>query len=165
VFGLLALAFLLVPIVEIYLIIQVGSAIGGWETVGLLIVISLAGACLVRHQGIAILARVQRSLAEGRLPTDPLIDGLLVLIAGALMLTPGFLTDGVGLLLLLPPSRIVVRSSLKKRFAGRVSVGGGAYGGARWTNITVYDTDGTVRPPDRPDEPPSNPIELGPGDD
>ena len=168
-FGLLALAFLVVPIVEIYLIIQVGSAIGGWETVGLLIVISVVGAWLVRFQGLAILARVQRSLAEGKLPTDPLIDGLLVLVAGALMLTPGFLTDGVGLLLLLPPSRLVVRSSLKKRFAGRVSVGGGAYGGpfggVQWTNVTVHDTDGTIRETDGWDEPPSDPIELGPADD
>ena len=168
-FGILALAFLVVPIVEIYLIIQVGSAIGGWETVGLLVLISVVGAWLVRFQGLAILARVQRSLSAGQLPTDPLIDGLLVLVAGALMLTPGFLTDGVGLLLLLPPSRLVVRSSLKKRFAGRVSVGGGAYGGpfgaARWTDVTIHDTAGTIRDADGWEDPPSDSIELGPADD
>jgi UPF0716 protein FxsA len=143
VFGLLALAFLVVPIVEIYLIIQVGSAIGGLETVGLLILVSVVGAWLVRHQGLTILARLQQSLARGEMPTDPLIDGLLVLLAGALMLTPGFLTDAVGLFLLLPPTRLLARTALKRRFAGRISVGRGAYGGpfrdVRWTDVTVYD--------------------------
>jgi len=165
-FGLLLLAFVAVPIIEIYLIIQVGSAIGGWETIGLLILISVVGAWLVRHEGFSILAKVQGSLSQGSVPTNAIIDGMLVLLAGALMLTPGFLTDGIGLVLLLPPSRTVVRNLVKRRFAGRVTVGGGAYGGSftgfgRTDATDVRATDVTPTEGDGRDEPPG-PIELGP---
>ena len=98
-FRFLLLAFIVVPIVELYLIFQVGSVIGGWETFGLLILDSIIGAWLVRREGFSILAKVQDSLTKGEAPTNSIIDGLLVLVAGALMLTPGFLTDGVGLVL------------------------------------------------------------------
>jgi len=166
VFRFLLLAFIVVPIVELYVIIQVGSAIGGWETIGLLVLDSIVGAWLVRREGFSILAKVQASLANGELPTNALIDGLLVLVAGALMLTPGFLTDGLGLVLLLPPTRAIVRAALKKRFAGHVTIAGGPYGApfggpgfteARGTETTVRDTDGD-------DEPPGA-IELGPASD
>lgn len=171
-FRFLVLAFIIVPIIEIYLIVQVGTAIGGWETVGLLVLDSVIGAWLVRREGFSILARVQAALGRGELPTNELIDGLLVLFAGALMLTPGFLTDGLGFALLLPPSRAIVRTVLKARFAGRVSVGGGAYGApfeagfggtgftdVRWTDVTVDGEDDTVVGED--DDPPGA-IELGP---
>ena len=160
-FRFLLLAFIVVPIAELYLIFQVGSVIGGWETFGLLILDSIIGAWLVRREGFSILAKVQGSLTNGEAPTNSIIDGLLVLVAGALMLTPGFLTDGVGLVFLLPPSRAVVRTWLKARFAGRINVGGGAYstsfGGftdVGGSDSTVYDTD--------PDPDPPGPIELGP---
>lgn len=162
-FRFLLLAFIIVPIAELYVIIQVGSAIGGWETIGLLVLDSVIGAWLVRREGFSILAKVQVSLANGELPTNALIDGLLVLVAGALMLTPGFLTDGLGLVLLLPPTRAIVRTGLKKRFAGRITLGGGVYGApfgaggftdVPWTDTTVSDADG--------DEEPPGAIELGP---
>jgi UPF0716 protein FxsA len=162
VFRFLVITFLIVPIIEIYLIVQVGAAIGGWETLGLLVLDSVIGAWLVRREGFSILAGVQAALGRGELPTNELVDGLLVLFAGALMLTPGFLTDGFGFVLLLPPSRAVVRTFLKARFAGRVSVGGGAYGASfggagftdvRWTDVTTVDDEG--------DDPPGA-IELGP---
>ena len=165
-FRILLLAFIVVPIAELYVIIQVGSAIGGWETIGLLILDSVVGAWLVRREGFSILAKVQGSLANGELPTNSLIDGLLVLIAGALMLTPGFLTDGLGLVLLLPPSRTVVRTALKRRFAGRITVAGGPYrgpfGGGDVTDVRW--TDGPAPDADRRDDP-SGPIELGPVSD
>ncbi len=171
-FGILAILFLVIPIVEIYLIIQVGSALGVAETVGLLILISLVGAWLVRREGLGILARLQRSLAEGQLPTNELIDGLLVLFAGALMLTPGFFTDAVGLLLLFPPTRAIVRTILKHRFRGRVQVGGAPLGGSgrsrfgpmMWTDITdVTETD--IGDATYGDDPPPPAIELGPPSD
>lgn len=167
-FGILLLAFVIVPIIEIYLIIQVGSAIGGWETIALLIIDSMIGAWLVRREGFSIVARVNQALTNGKAPTDPLIDGLLVLIAGALMLTPGFLTDGVGFLLLLPPTRALVRAYLKHRFKDRIAVGGGpmkGFGftqdgsawGASWTETQGTDVTGDERRDDPPDV-----IDLGP---
>lgn len=170
-FGILALLFLVIPVVEIYVIIQVGQSIGGWETVGLLILISVVGAWLVRREGTGILVRVQQSLARGELPANELIDGLLVLFAGALMLTPGFLTDGFGLLLLLPPTRAVMRGILKRRFVGRVQVGGGAFrrdgSGVMWTDIRSTDvTDaGEARDGGAGERPGDDaPTELGPTD-
>lgn len=174
-FGILALLFLVVPVLEIWVIIQVGQSIGGWETVGLLILISVVGAWLVRREGTGILLRVQQSLARGELPTNELIDGLLVLFAGALMLTPGFLTDAFGLLLLFPLTRVVMRGVLKRRFAGRVQVGGGAFGsdrfGVMWTDIRATDVtdvgEARYRGQDGngwgDDSPP--PTELGPSSD
>ncbi len=170
-FRFLVIAFVIVPIIEIWLIIQVDAAIGGWETLGLLVLDSVIGAWLVRREGFSILARVQASLGRGELPTNELIDGMLVLFAGALMLTPGFLTDGIGFLLLLPPTRAVVRTFLKARFAGRVSVGGGAYGASfgsssPWGYTDVRGTDvSDDGPPHDDGDPPSGPIELGPSSD
>lgn len=171
VFRFLVIAFLVVPIIEIYLIVQVDAAIGGWETLGLLVLDSVIGAWLVRREGFSILARVQTALGRGELPTNELIDGMLVLFAGALMLTPGFLTDGLGFVLLLPPTRAVVRNALKGRFSDRISVGGGAYGasfggpsgGVRWTSATwtdVQSSDVTRGDDDEGDGPGA--IELGP---
>ena len=122
-FGIVLLfLFLVVPVAELYVIIQVGSAIGVLDTIGLLILISVVGAWLVRREGLGVLSRVQTQLAAGQLPTKELVDGLLILVAGALMLTPGFLTDAVGVLLLLPPTRAVVRTVLIHRFRDRVQV-------------------------------------------
>lgn len=171
-FGFLLLLFGVVTLTEIWLIVQVNTVLGGWQTFGLLVLDSAIGAWLVKQQGTSILARIQASLNRAELPTNPLIDGLLVLVAGALMLTPGFLTDGLGLLLLLPPTRAIVREILKKRFAGRITVGGTAFGpgfspgagfgyGSAAGGFTDVDaTDVTATEPDG-DEPPGA-IELGP---
>jgi UPF0716 protein FxsA len=118
--AILALLFIVVPIAELALIIKVGSYLGVWPTIGLLIAISVGGAWLVKWQGIFTLRRIQVELAGGRLPTRQLVDGALIILAGALMLTPGFLTDIAGILLLIPPTRIAVRSALMRRFRGRV---------------------------------------------
>ncbi len=178
-FRFLVIAFIIVPIIEIWLIVQVDAAIGGWETIGLLVLDSVIGAWLVRREGFSILARVQTGLGRGELPTNELIDGMLVLFAGALMLTPGFLTDGLGFLLLLPPTRAIVRTFLKARFAGRVSVGGGAYGvpfggptsgpfggagGFGYTDVRGTDVSEDEGSGDGDDEPPGA-IELGPARD
>jgi len=109
-FPSLFLVFLLVPIVEIYLLIKVGSVIGALPTVFMVVFTAVLGAFLLRVQGFATLAQFQRNLAEGQLPATTLIEGALLLLAGALLLTPGFFTDTVGFVLLVPP--------LRRRLAG-----------------------------------------------
>ena len=118
-FALLAVAFLVVPLLELYVIIQVGSAIGALNTIGLLIAVSLVGGWLMKREGTSVVRRVQASLAAGIVPATEVIDGFLILLGGALMLTPGFLTDVAGLGLLLPPVRAVVRRVLRRRFTMR----------------------------------------------
>ncbi|HEY4377996.1 MAG TPA: FxsA family protein [Acidimicrobiales bacterium] len=130
----LALLVIVVPIVEIYVIVQVSHVIGGWDTIGLLVAESLFGAWLLKRQGLYALRRVTEALDQGRVPGRELVDGFLVMTAGVLMITPGFLTDLVGFLLLLPPSRAVVRKVLIQRFQrgvyGRLFGVAGATGAA-----------------------------------
>ena len=118
----LAVLFLVVPLAELYVIIQVGQAIGVLDTLGLLILISVVGAWLAKREGLGVLRRIQRSIDAGRVPGTELVDGFLILLAGALMLTPGFLTDILAIFLLLPPSRAVVRRQLRRAFARRIEI-------------------------------------------
>jgi UPF0716 protein FxsA len=108
--------FVLVPILEIYVIIQVGQAIGALWTIALLIVDSILGSLLMRSQGRAVWRRFQAALTEGRVPAREVLDGVLVIFGGAFLLTPGFCSDIVGALLLLPPSRAVIRRLVIRRF-------------------------------------------------
>ena len=108
------------PILELAVIIQVGSSVGVLPTLGLLIVVSIVGAWLVKFQGMGVLMRMRQQLAQGKMPTDELMNGVLILVAGALMLTPGFLTDALGLSLLIPPIRAAIRQMLARRFTRRV---------------------------------------------
>jgi UPF0716 protein FxsA len=112
--------FIIVPMIEIYTIIQVGHAIGALDTIALLVLVSIAGAWLTKHEGFAVLQRLRAQLEAGRTPTAELIDGVLVLCAGVLMMTPGFVTDAIGLLVLFPPTRAVLRLYLRRRFEVRV---------------------------------------------
>jgi UPF0716 protein FxsA len=167
VFGVILLLLLLVPIAELYVIIQVGQSIGALETVALLIVVSVVGAWLVKREGLGLAARIQRELSLGRVPTSALADGFLVLLAGALLLTPGFLTDVVGILLLLPPVRAVIRAVLMRRFqasAAQALAGDprtGRRGRGRWV---IYDARSTERTPggEGPERPGPPPGELEP---
>jgi UPF0716 protein FxsA len=127
--GVLLLLFLIVPIVELYVIIEVGQWLGVWPTLGLLVALSVAGAWLVKREGIGVWRRAQRQLERAELPATELLDGLLILAAGALMLTPGFVTDVVGLLLLIPPTRAVARAGLSRRFRRSFDVAAGTYAG------------------------------------
>jgi len=101
----LFLLFSIIPIVEIYLLVKAGTVIGPLPTVALLLLVSLAGAWLVRHQGFEILRRIQLELSQGRMPAADLLDGFMVLLGGILLVTPGFFTDVLGLLFIIPPSR------------------------------------------------------------
>ncbi|MEV0587257.1 FxsA family protein [Nonomuraea sp. NPDC050310] len=117
---LLFLAFLVVPVLEIWLLIQVGSVIGGWPTVALLIADSLLGAWLVRREGRKAWRNLQGALGSGRMPDRELADGGLILVGGALLLTPGFLTDVLGFLCILPFTRPMMRRVAGWFFARRV---------------------------------------------
>ncbi len=119
---LLLLAFVLVPVVELVVILAVRDVIGMGDTIVLLLLVSLVGAWLVKREGIGVWRRLQHRLEAAEMPGREVVDGALVLLGGALMLTPGFVTDGVGLLLVLPPGRAVVRSLLLARFRSRLTV-------------------------------------------
>ena len=117
---LLVLIFIVVPIAELALLIQVGQTIGVWWTIALLIADSILGSLLMRSQGRATWRRFNVALQAGRPPAREVLDGVLVIFGGALLLTPGFISDILGLLLLLPPTRAVVRRILVHRFADRM---------------------------------------------
>jgi len=114
---LLVLAFVVVPIAELYVILQVGSWLGILPTVAILILDSILGSMLLRAQGRAAWRRFNDSLSAGRPPAREVLDGGLIILGGAFLLTPGFLTDIIGLLLLIPPTRAVLRRLVVRRFA------------------------------------------------
>jgi UPF0716 protein FxsA len=147
---LLVLLFIVVPIVELYVILQVGEAIGALPTIAILIADSVLGSVLLRSQGRAAWRRFNDALAERRAPAREVLDGGLIIFGGALLLTPGFVTDVFGLLLLLPPTRALVRRLVVRTFASRFIVAGAGRmtrgRGAR----EAYDVDGTAVEVDRP---------------
>ncbi|MCP4954816.1 MAG: FxsA family protein [Photobacterium aquimaris] len=114
-FPLLMLLFIVVPIVEIGLFIQVGGLLGLWPTIAIVLLTAVIGASLVRSQGIATLISVQNKLQQGEMPTQEIVEGMLLAVAGVLLLTPGFMTDALGLVLLLPPSRAKVAQLLMQK--------------------------------------------------
>ena len=115
------MAFILVPIVELYVIIQVGHVLGVVNTLALLVLISFAGAWLMKREGLNTWQRAQRQVDAGLVPGRELVDGALILLAGALLLAPGFVTDAVGLVLLLPPVRAGVRGFARHRVERRLA--------------------------------------------
>ncbi len=122
---LLVLIFIALPIAELYVIIKVGEAIGVLPTIALLILDALLGSFLWRQQGRAAWIRFNRALAENRLPHKEVFDGVLIIFGGALLITPGFLTDILGLILLIPPTRALVRAIASRRVRHRLAMGGG----------------------------------------
>lgn len=148
---LLVLLFIVLPIAELYVIIQIGGAIGVLPTLALLIVDSLVGAALARSQSRAAWERFNRALAEGRVPGREVFDGAMIIVGGALLLTPGFITDVVGLCLLLPPTRAALRAfltrSVSKRagMAWRVTTFGSARTAPGRRPDRSYDYEGSAR--------------------
>jgi UPF0716 protein FxsA len=119
---LLVILFIAIPIAELAVIIQVGEAIGVWWTIALLIADSVLGSLLMRSQGRAVWRRFNETLSGGRAPAREVADGVLVIFGGALLLTPGFLTDIAGLLFLLPPTRAVIRRIFLREAMRRITV-------------------------------------------
>jgi UPF0716 protein FxsA len=108
-------------IAEIWVIVVVASHIGVLETIGLLFLVTVIGVWLVKRQGVAVLGRLQATIDQGRVPHRELVDGFLILVAGILLIPPGFITDAIGLLLLLPPVRMGIRAMLMRSFRRRTS--------------------------------------------
>lgn len=115
-FSLLLLLFILVPALEIYLLISIGSQIGRLNTITIVVVTGIIGASLTKSQGLSILNRIQRELSKGALPADQMIQGLLVFGGGLLLLTPGFITDILGLSMVFPGTRHIIVGWLKVKF-------------------------------------------------
>jgi UPF0716 protein FxsA len=120
VLPLLALVFIVVPIVELAVIIRVGQTFGVLPTIALLILVSVVGAWLAKREGIGVWHRFRRQVESGVVPAREVADGVMILFAAALLLTPGFVTDLLGLLLLTPPVRAAVRASVLRRLTWRI---------------------------------------------
>jgi UPF0716 protein FxsA len=146
--------FVLWAFAELWVVVQVAGAIGVGSTLLLLIAVSLVGAWLVKHQGLGMWRRIREQLNRGQMPGRELVDGGLILLAGALLFVPGFITDVCGLLLLLPPVRALVRTMLARRFQLRLA---GRVIGPSGRVIDVYDTRATDD-----DGPPPSPRSLPP---
>ncbi len=117
----LLLLFIALPAIELALLIEIGSRFGTVATLGLIVVTGAIGATLARGQGLRLIGEIQRELEEGRLPAGSLIDGLLILIAAAVLVTPGVLTDAFGFLCLVPGFRRLVKRALLRRFERAVA--------------------------------------------
>jgi UPF0716 protein FxsA len=139
--GVLLLLFIAVPIIELAAILQVGDWIGFWPTIALLVADSILGSMLMRSQGRAAWRRFNAAIAGGRPPAREVVDGALIIFGGALLLTPGFVTDIVGLLFLLPPTRAGIRALLVRRFASRLVVSAFGRPGARADRFRRPDDD------------------------
>jgi UPF0716 protein FxsA len=148
----LILLFIVVPLAELYVILRVGDAIGAGWTILLLVADSVLGSLLLRTQGRTVWRRFNAALGEGRMPHREVIDGVLVVFGGAFLITPGFLTDIVGLLLLIPPTRALIRRVVVSRLGKRVAVGVvGAQGRPRRPpNGQGFDVEGTATEHDIP---------------
>jgi UPF0716 protein FxsA len=146
---LLIVLFIVVPLAELYVIIQIGQLIGVWWTIALLLADSILGSMLMRSQGRLAWRRFNQAISEGRAPAREVLDGVLVIFGGALLLTPGFITDVFGAIFLLPPTRALVRRLLIRRsFLRVINV-------SRPPRGRGYDVDGTARDiePDQLDQP------------
>jgi UPF0716 protein FxsA len=139
-FPLLLLLFIAIPLLELYVILQVGEAIGVLPTIGLLLLDSVLGSVLMRSQGRRAWLRFTLAASDGRVPAAEAIDGVLVIFGGALLLAPGFVTDVFGALFLLPFTRPVVRKLLVRRFSDRMI----ASAMRRPRRGSAWDVDGTA---------------------
>ena len=145
----LLVVFIVVPLAELYVIIKVGEAIGAPLTILILLLDSVLGSMLLRSQGRAVWRRFNETVRAGRVPHSEIIDGVLVIFGGAFLITPGFITDVIGVVLLVPPTRALVRRGVRRAIERRavVTVTGGVAGrrpGEEQHPGTGYDVDGTA---------------------
>ena len=169
---LIALLFLTVPIIELIVIVYAAQSIGTPQTLLALLVVSIVGAWLVKVEGVGVWRRFSATISRGEVPHREIVDGVLILCAGAFMLTPGFVTDAVGLAFLAPPTRAVIRALVLKRMTAGLVVGvprgfAGGTADAR-PGGDVWDTTGWESGPSGtggsgthgPDDPPDPPRSL-----
>ncbi len=122
-FAYLLILFTVVPALELYLLIEIGSYIGAGNTILIIIITGVVGAYLARLQGFYILGKIQHSLNQGNMPSEELLDGAMVLVGGIVLLTPGFITDTLGFLLLLPMTRELIKFLLKNKLKDKLNQG------------------------------------------
>ena len=126
----LLLLFILVPLVELFLLIEIGRQIGTLLTLTIIVCTGILGAFLARRQGIGVLYQIRTEIANGRLPASQLADGIIILLAGAVLITPGVLTDALGFLCLIPTSRKLIKKMLRHWFEVTVQDGGIHFSGS-----------------------------------
>jgi UPF0716 protein FxsA len=148
---LLIALLIIVPVVELFVIVQVAQWIGVWETLFLLVAVSLLGAWMVKIQGIGVIRRIGEDLSNRRVPAGGIVDGALLVVAGTLLLVPGFLTDVLGLILLVPLARIGIRKGLVGRWT------------RKYLPVTVRSRPAPSRPPTAAGPQWPQPPELGAG--
>jgi UPF0716 protein FxsA len=119
----LFLLFALIPVVELALLIKIGSIIGTFNTVTIVILTAIIGAYMVKMEGLGVMYRIQQNMQEGIFPAEELINGMMILLAGALLLTPGFFTDAIGFLMVFPPSRNYIKRIARRYIEKRMSTG------------------------------------------
>ncbi|HEY2334522.1 MAG TPA: FxsA family protein [Solirubrobacterales bacterium] len=149
--AILVALFIIVPIVEIYVIVQIGSLIGVWPTIALLLADAVLGSLLLHHQGRGAWRRFNAALAERRFPGREVADGLLIAIGGTLLLTPGFVTDILGAIFLIPPTRAIVRRLLRGYVGKRFLIVGVPRPGGPAASSRSYDFDATAEEIDSED--------------
>ncbi|MEH6456481.1 MAG: FxsA family protein [Cocleimonas sp.] len=130
-FPIFFILFLVIPIIEIFFLIKVGEVIGAFPTIILVVLTAVIGAGLLRQQGLSTLARFQKNLSTGKIPAQEMVEGILLAVGGALLMTPGFVTDTMGFLCLLPFSRKFIAAKVIKRSSAKFTAGmsGGSAGG------------------------------------
>ena len=130
IFTWLVTLFIAMPILELAVLLKVHQSLGLGNTLAIVIFTGVVGAVLARAQGLMVMTAIQRDLAEGRMPAPRLMDGVMILIAGVLLITPGLITDSAGFLLLLPPVRVSIRALLRQKLEEKLRNGS--------TNITIW---------------------------
>jgi len=150
------LLFIVLPATELALLIEIGRRIGTLETLGLIVITGVVGASLARHQGLQVLQQIESEAREGRMPGGALLDGLMILVAAALLVTPGVLTDTFGFLCLIPATRRVMKAAVVRWFERRIRSGRGV--------MMIYFNRGGGPPPAHPNWE-IRPDDKGPGHD
>jgi UPF0716 protein FxsA len=132
VFGILILLFIALPIAELWILIRLGQSVGFWLTLAIVLGTGALGAALAKSQGMRVLREVQRELAAGRVPHRQVLDGMAVLVGGALLLTPGFISDVAGLALLFPPTRRLLEVGVRRWLERQIQTGSLRVSVLRW---------------------------------
>ncbi|MEZ8167531.1 FxsA family protein [Vibrio tasmaniensis 1F-187] len=146
-FPILLLLFIFVPIIEIGLFIQVGGFLGLWPTIALVLITAFVGASLVRSQGIQTLMSVQGRLQQGEMPAQQILEGVMLAVAGVLLLTPGFMTDALGMLVLLPAPRAMIAKKMMEKMVVTNMSGGFHAGGQAGFGQSLFGQDPFNRDP------------------
>jgi UPF0716 protein FxsA len=154
----LFLLFTLGPLIELTLLLKIGSIFGVWHTVALVIITGAIGAFLARDQGLKVLREFQNSLAQGKIPTNPIVEGALILVSAALLVTPGMITDVIGFILVIPQSRKIVVEFLRKYFAAKIAQG--AYTPGQSGGFYYRASYGSPPRKEKPDDKDQNVIDI-----